>query len=454
MSKKLNKITIIQSVKDTDDRLKKKEEIYFKKLKDEENDKNLLTVDINPNEKFQEIIGFGGAFTDAGAYVLSQISSNQRDEIIRAYFHPEEGIGYTFCRTHINSCDFSTENYSYDEVEGDIELKHFDISRDRVRLIPFIKDAMKVEGANFKLFASPWSPPAWMKTNGEMNNGGKLKEEYKDVWARYYAKYIKEYEKEGINIWGITVQNEPDATQVWDSCRYTAEEERDFVKNNLGPTLKKEGLEHIKIMVWDHNRDALYDRAKVILSDKEAAKYIWGIGFHWYSGDQFYNLAKTHEEFPDKKLVFTEGCIEGGVKLGSWDIGERYGYNIINDLNNWTVAWVDWNMVLNEKGGPNHVGNYCDAPIIVDTNNKKIYYQSSYYYLGHFSKYIRPGAKRIGCKTENKDIQTTAFINKDGKVVVIIMNPTGKSFDFQLKLDDNIAKYKSLAHSIMTLICE
>ena len=258
-----------------------------------------------------------------------------------------------------------------------------------------IKDAMAVEGAKFKLFSSPWSPPAWMKTNGQMNYGGQLKPECRDVWARYYARYIKEYANEGIAVWGLTVQNEPAATQTWDSCIYSAEEEGAFVRDYLGPTLEKEGLADVKIIVWDHNKDLIYERAEPILSDPETAKYVWGVGFHWYSGDEFENLAKVHDAFPTTNLLFTEGCQEGGVRLGAWDLGERYAHDIIGDLNNWTVGWVDWNMVLDERGGPNHVDNLCDAPVIADTTRNDLYYQNSFYYLGHFSKYIRPGAVRV-----------------------------------------------------------
>jgi glucosylceramidase len=236
-----------------------------------------------------------------------------------------------------------------------------------------------------------------MKTTGKMDKGGKLKDECRDAWARYYAKYIKQYANEGIKIWGITVQNEAKAVQTWDSCVYTAEEERDFVKNYLGPVMEKEGLKHVKIMIWDHNKERIYERAKVSFSDPDSAKYIWGVGFHWYSGDHFEALSILHDVFPEKRLLFTEGCIvESGVQIGNWTIGERYGHDIIGDLNNCATGWVDWNMLLDENGGPNHADFFCDAPIIFDTAKATLNYQSSYYYIGHFSKYIKPGAVRIG----------------------------------------------------------
>jgi glucosylceramidase len=409
-------------------------------------------INVYPDVVYQEIEGFGGAFTEAAADTLYKLGDKNRSEILNAYFSPDTGLGYTLCRTHINSCDFSLGNYAYVEKAGDVNLDTFTIERDKKALIPFIHDAMNVEGASFKIFASPWSPPAWMKTNGKMNEGGKLKKEYEDVWAKYFARYIKTYASEGINIWGVTVQNEPKAAQTWDSCLYTAEEERDFVKYNLGPTLEKSGLGDVKIIVWDHNKERVYERANVIFSDSEAAKYIWGIGFHWYSGDHFEGLEAAHHKFPDKKLLFTEGCVEGGSNIGSWNSGERYAHEIIGDLNNWSVGWTDWNMLLNEKGGPNHVGNYCAAPIIADTKNDTLHYESSFYYIGHFSKFIRPGYKRIGCSRFTDKLETVAFKGPDGRIVVVVMNRTEEEITFNLRHDTDITAVKSLPRSIITLV--
>lgn len=442
-------VRVILSAKNTNDRLTVKEPIS---LGSEILKGDLASITIDESKTYQTIIGFGGSFTEAAAYNLSKMSPDKRAEVLTAYFDPVEGIGYTLCRTHINSADFSLDNYAYAEVDGDFDLKHFTINRDRKWLIPMIKDAMAVDGADFKLFSSPWSPPAWMKTNGQMNYGGKLKEECRDVWARYYARYIKEYAKEGITIWGLTVQNEPAATQTWDSCIYSAEEEGACVRDHLGPMLEKEGLGDVKIIIWDHNKDLIFERAEPILSDPETAKYVWGVGFHWYSGDEFENLAKVHDAFPTTHLLFTEGCQEGGVRLGAWDLGERYAHDIIGDLNNWTVGWVDWNMVLDERGGPNHVDNLCDAPVIADTTRNDIYYQSSFYYMGHFSKYIRPGAVRIDHSVTRDALEVTAFKNLDNSIAVVVMNRTDDEIPFRLKANGKTAVSSSPAHSIMTLI--
>jgi glucosylceramidase len=410
------------------------------------------SVFIDTTVKFQEIQGFGGAFTEAAAVTLDKMRLDLRQEILEAYFSPDTGNAYSLCRTHINSCDFSLGNYAYTEVDGDVDLKHFSIEHDRQALIPMIREAIDLSGGKLKLFASPWSPPAWMKTNGMMNNGGKLKPEYRQVWADYYVRYIQEYGQEGIPIWGLTVQNEPEATQTWDSCIYTGEEERDFVRDFLGPTLHDAGLGNVKVIVWDHNRDRLFERAKAVLDDPKAAHYVWGVGFHWYCGDHFDNVQLTHDAYPDKHLIFTEGCQEGGPHLGSWETGERYAHSMINDLNRWTEAWVDWNMVLDETGGPNHVSNFCSAPIIADTQVGEILYQSSYYYIGHFSRFIRPGARRVACAKTLDSLEASAFLNSDGTVAVVVLNRTEQTIDFVLKSQGVQAKTSIPARGIKTFV--
>ncbi|MDU4696852.1 MAG: glycoside hydrolase family 30 protein [Paenibacillus sp.] len=406
-----------------------------------------------PEQTYQTVMGFGGAFTEAAAYTLSRISPQKREEVIRRYFDPQEGLGYTLGRVHIHSCDFALENYTYIE-EGDVELNTFDISRDHQWVIPLVHDAAKTAGKDITMLASPWSPPAWMKTNGDMNHGGQLKPEYREVWARYYTKFIQAYREAGIPIWGITVQNEPAAVQTWDSCIYSGEEERDFVRDHLGPTMHREGLADVQILIWDHNRDIMIERASAVLSDPEAAKYVWGTGFHWYVSEAFENVGKVHELFPDKHLLFTEGCQEGGVKLGEWFTGERYGRNIIGDLNNWNEGFLDWNLVLDETGGPNHVGNLCDAPIIADTTTDTLHYNSSYYYIGHFSKYIQPGAVRIGLDTEAPSLLATAFRNPDGSIAVVVQNESDEALPFALELGGEAANETLPAHSIATYIIQ
>jgi len=404
-------------------------------------------VNIVPEVEYQTIDGFGGAFTEAASTTLDKLSPNSREKILKAYFDKKDGIGYNFCRTHINSCDFALGNYTYVK-EGDKTLATFDIERDRKSLLPMIKDAKKY--GSFKLFASPWSPPAYMKTSKKMNEGGKLLPNYFDLWAEYFAKYINEYKKEGVDVFAVTVQNEPKAVQPWDSCIYTAEEERDFVKNHLGKKMRDIGIE---IFFWDHNKERVYDRAKVMFSDTDAAAYTSGLAFHWYSGDHFEELEMFNKMYPGKKLIFSEGCREYSLgKIDSWDIGEAYAHDIIGNFNNYCNAFCDWNLLLNEIGGPNHVKNYCDAPIMADTRTDEVILNSSYYYIGQFSKFVEAGAKRIGSSKWTDKIEVCAFKNPNGEIVAVILNRQETDFACKLRIGDNTADIVSEARSIMTVI--
>ena len=408
-------------------------------------------ITIEPKNQRQEILGFGGSFTEASSSIYKELDEEKKEEIIESYFG-ENGNKYSMARTHINSCDFSLGNYAHVEDENDLELKTFSLERNKISLIPMINDALKKRKNKIRIMASPWSPPAWMKTTGEMNFGGKLKSEYRDTWADYYCKFIENCEKENVPIWGLSIQNEPEAKQTWDSCLYTAEEERDFIKNHLGPSLKKHNLLDRKVIIWDHNRDVMVERARTVLSDPDAAKYVWGTGFHWYCGDHFDNVQKVHDEFPDKQLIFTEGCQEGGPHIGSWDLGERYATSIINDLNRWTVAWIDWNLILNEQGGPNHVGNYCSAPIIVDTRSQDLLYQSSYYYIGHFSRFILPGDKIINSKNTNDKIDVLSSINDQNIVNTVIQNKNESRVEVNYNKGNVNSVFSIPERSIVTVV--
>ena len=418
------------------------------------------SIIVDATKEFQIFIGIGGAITDASAETFYKLSKNNQKRFLEAYYNQEKGIGYSLARTSIHSCDFSTSSYTYID-EGDKSLKTFSVDHDKKYRIPFIKKATEAAGGKLMLYASPWSPPAFMKSNKSMLNGGKLLPEFYQSWANYYAKFIKSYEAEGIPIWGLTIQNEPLAVQRWESCIYTAEEERDFLKNYLGPTLKKEGLGDKKIIVWDHNRDLLFQRANVILNDKEASKYVWGTGFHWYEdwkdGLPMYDAVKyTREAYPDKNLIFTEGCNESynldRIKNEDPKLAERYGKSMINDFNNGTVAWTDWNILLDETGGPNHVGNLCFAPVHANTKTDELTFTNSYYYIGHFSKFIRPGAKRVASVSSSNSLLTTAFKNTDGSLAIVVMNTSDINLDYSVTLQSKSAYLKALPHSIQTIL--
>jgi glucosylceramidase len=416
-----------------------------------------LSIFVNPNKTFQTLVGIGGAITDASAEVFAHLSPVKQVELLQAYY-ASDGIGYSLLRTTIHSCDFSKESYTYIK-EGDKGLSSFSIAHDKEFRIPMIKRAIETAGGSLLTYASPWSPPAFMKTNGTMLNGGKLKPEYYDSWARYYAKFIKAYEAQNIPIWGLTIQNEPMATQRWESCIYTAEEERDFLKNHLGPILEEEELADKKIIVWDHNRDLITNRANTILDDPEASKYVWGVGFHWYetwtgSEPQFSNLGRVKESYPEKELIFTEGCNEAfdADKYQFWPNAERYGNSMINDFNMGTAAWTDWNILLDETGGPNHVKNLCFAPIHADLRTGELIYTPSYYYIGHFSKFIQPGAKRISTVTSRSFLQATTFKNEDNSMASVVMNKSDKAIDYSLYVGDQKIALNILPHAIQTIV--
>jgi len=417
-----------------------------------------VAIFVNPAKSFQTFWGIGGALTDASAEVFAKLPAEKQDEFLKAYYDVNEGIGYTLARVSIHSCDFSSASFTYVSDEDKL-LKSFSIDHDQEFRIPFIKKAIAAAGGKLPIYASPWSPPPFMKSNGEMLHGGNLLPEFYDAWALYYTKFIKAYEVEGIPIWGITLQNEPMATQTWESCIYTAEQERDFLKNHLGPTMIREGLHDKKIVVWDHNRDLIAERAHTIFGDPEAAKYAWGIGFHWYetwtgSDPNFNNLNNVTESYPDKKLLFTEGCAERFIKGGyeHWANAERYGNSMINDFNQGTVGWTDWNVLLDEIGGPNHVGNFCFAPVHADTKSGELIFTPSYYYIGHFSKFIRPNAKRISTSASRTYIESTSFLNEDGKMVTVVMNRTDEPIDYKLYIGMEAVLETIQAHAMQTLV--
>ena len=455
-SRKDKVVSVFTSADSTNLRLTNTDNLKFSEIKQPLETQTCIFV--NPSKTFQTFLGIGGAITDASAEVFAKLSKDKQEELLNAYFTKDKGIGYTLIRTNINSCDFSSDIYTY-VVEGDKELKTFNIDHDRKFKIPLIKKAMETAGGKLTLFVTPWSPPGFMKDNNNVLKGGKLLPEFYQSWANYYVKFINSYQKEGIPVWGLTIQNEPMATQKWESCIFTAENERDFLKNYLGPTFKRSGLGDKKISVWDHNRDLLSQRASTILDDPEASKYVWGIGFHWYEswsgGEQMYeNVGKVHEMYPNKNLLFTEGCVESfdAKKYQLWKNGERYGKSMINDFNNGTVGWTDWNILLDENGGPNHVGNFCFAPIHADSKTGELIYTPSYYFIGHFSKFIGKNAKRISSVSSRSTLITTSFINQDGKVVTVVMNQGSKKVIYNLCIGTSATEVSILPHAIQTLV--
>lgn len=438
---------------------------------------------IRPDQKFQTIMGFGGAFTESTAYVLSKLSIEKRNEVIAAYFS-DKGSAYSLCRTHINSCDFSIEPYAYANHANDTLLTHFDITHDEKLLIPLIKAAQNSSKEGFKLLASPWTAPPWMKDNNSWI-GGKLKKEYYAVWALYFEKYLSAYQKHHIYFWGLTVENEPNGNgNHWESMHFTPREMTEFVKNYLRPQLQNTTFNTIKLLGYDQNRldlplwiDEMYHPENESLFD--------GTAIHWYDStfEVFAeNLQYAHQQNPKKLLIQTEACIDDEIpvwKNNDWywqphatDWGfqwapenqkylhpqyvpvYRYAQDIIGCMNNHVQGWIDWNMVLNKQGGPNHAKNWCIAPVIVDESINEVYYTPLYYILQHFSRYVRPEAVRIGFEITTDDLQVTAFENIDKSIVVVVLNNTLKNQNFEIQLNHWKKNIKIEEQSIQTLVIQ
>ena len=442
----------------------------------------IVKIKLLPEEKYQTITGFGGAFTESSAYLLNKLGKENRKKIIDAYFG-EGGANYSLTRTHMNSCDFSLSNYSYAPVEGDKDLEHFSIEEDKDDLIPFIKDAMAASTEGFKIFASPWTAPPWMKDN---NNyvGGKLLPEYYDTWALFFSKYVDAYKEEGIDIWGFTVENEPLGNgNNWESMHYTPDEMTSFVQNHLGPKLEADGKGELKILGYDQNREHLKEWVDAQFRNEETSKYFDGTAIHWYAStfEVFPDeLQYAHQKAPGKHLIQSEACVDAEVSKWKddvwywskeatdwgWDWAPeedkkyhpkyvpvyRYARDIIGCLNNWVDGWVDWNMVLDRQGGPNWFKNWCVAPVIVDPENDEVYFTPLYHTIAHFSRFIRPGAIKIGLENQNNSLQVTAVENLDGSFTVVILNQESEPMDFSLVLGNRSTDIQISGQAIQTII--
>ncbi len=407
-------------------------------------------INLYPRVEYQTIEGFGGAMTEAACWAMSKLPPGKREEILAAYFGAD-GIGYRFLRTHIDSCDFSLGNYSAMSDPNDTDMTSFSLERDEKLVIPAIRRAAELCADPVAVMLTPWSPPPFMKTNGEKNGGGGLKKEYAPMWAAYLCRYIKEYRERGVRVTMFSIQNEPKAVQTWDSCVFTAAEERAFLKDHLWPALRRSGLDDVQVFIWDHNKERVYERALEII-DGDTDKMITGVAFHWYSGDHFEALRLVSETFADKKLVFTEGCVE---LLHNSDASElskarRYAHDIIGNLNNGMHLYMDWNIALDEKGGPNHVDNYCDAPVICDTQTGTYTKRLTFDYIGHFSKYIKPGAKRIAFTRYTDALEVTAAKNTDGTITVVVVNRLSEPQKAVFRLNGQKAQIELEADSIVT----
>ncbi|WP_405564822.1 glycoside hydrolase family 30 protein [Polaribacter sp. Asnod6-C07] len=447
----------------------------------DENQEEFIQVKLFPAQKRQTITGFGGAFTESSAYLLNRLSKEKRDTIIQAYFSTE-GANYSLTRTHMNSCDFSISQYSYSPVADDVNLEHFSIKEDKDDLIPMIKDAMKASTDGFKIFGSPWTAVPWMKDNNKWV-GGKLLPKYYDTWALFFSKYVDAYKEEGIDIWGFTVENEPLGNgNNWESMHYSPDEMTNFVQNHLGPKLEADGHQ-VKILGYDQNREHLKEWIDSQYKNEATSKYFDGTAIHWYASTYEIfpeELQYAHQKAPNKYLIQTEACVDSQVPVWQddawywkkeatdwgWDWApekdkylhpkyapvNRYARDIIGCLNNYVDGWVDWNMVLDTKGGPNWFKNWCIAPVIVNPQTDEVYFTPLYYTLAHFSKFIRPEAKVIEVENGDKDLMITAAENLDGTIAVVVFNEKETPKTIQLSLGEKNINIAIKGQAIQTIV--
>ena len=395
-------------------------------------------INLYPQVKYQSLDGFGGAITDSAGYVFSLMNEDRKKEVLKQYFG-KDNMKYNMVRIPIDSCDFSLGHYEADSDEADEDFSKFSFERVEKYIIPLLDAAEKEYGDKLDIMLTPWSPPVYMKTNGDRNYGGKLKEEYRDRWAKYICRNIKEYLNRGYKVTRLTMQNEPKAVQTWDSCVYTATEEKAFIRDYLYPEMVKQNMADIRIYIWDHNKERAFEWAEEIIDD-ETSDMIEGVAFHWYSGDHFEALRMIREKFPDKKMMLSEACIEYS-KFEAGDYlknAQKYAHDMIGNLNNGMNAFMDWNILLDEQGGPNHVDNFCDAPFLYDIKNEKLIESNILGHLWHFSHFIEKGAFRIGVSNYSDKLEVTAFKNKEN-ITFIILNRTDEEIPAYIRLKDSVA---------------
>lgn len=422
----------------------KEQEIIRTELVDVDEVENEV-VNLYPQFRYQAFQGFGGAVTDSAGYVYSLLNSEQKKQVIHEYFD-EDKLNYRLVRIPIDSCDFSLEHY---EASSEENQKGFTLKRAGKYIFPMFEDIVRISGKIPQVMLSPWSPPAFMKTNGKRNGGGKLKKEYYEQWAQYICRYILEFQKIGIPVTALSIQNEPQAVQTWDSCIYTAQEEKEFLKDYLAPALRSHQIE-VKIYIWDHNKERVLERTLALI-DEETDSIITGIAVHWYSGDHFEALQMIREKFPQKEIILSEACIEYS-KYEQGDCLEnakKYAHDLIGNIKHGLSAFYDWNMILDEKGGPNHVGNYCDAPYLFHTENGFLEKRNTLDYLWHFCHYIKPGSIRIGCSVYSEELEAVAFENGD-EYTVIILNRTKENLPVNLRIGGKTTAFAMAPECILS----
>lgn len=408
-----------------------------------------ISITIDSEKKYQEILGVGASLTHSSADVLfNNISAEKRKEVLEDLF-TKKGIGIDYLRLNIGASDFSPGNFSLNDTPGDVEMKNFNFSVDEKYFLPVLAEITRIN-SKLHLMGSPWSPPGWMKSNNSMV-GGELRKEYYPAMANYLSVYVKEMQKKGFNISALTIQNEP----LYDKAAYpcmlmTAEMQRDFIKENLGPKFRKEKIK-THIIAYDHNWDHP-DYGITILSDPEAAQYVEGTAFHAYAG-KVDAMGEVHRAFPEKGIFFTEQSGGGWAPDYSANLSWNVGTLIIEGMRNWTKNVLLWNLALDEKDGPTNKGCLNCRGVVTVTSDGKIKKNEEYYSLGHLGKFLQQGARRIESgDTATEGIKNISFLNPDGKIIVLMTNFSGENKNVKFNWKKRSMNVELQDQSVYTLV--
>lgn len=406
-------------------------------------DENVIELDLN--KKYQEMLGFGAAFTDAACFTFNRLDPSAREKLFHELFHPSE-MGLNVCRTCMGSSDYSTEMFSYDEGEPDPEMARFSIAHDQAYVLPMMREARKQNPELF-LFSSPWSPPGWMKAGGSML-GGSMRQKYFAPYAKYFVKFLQAYAAEGVPVQAVTVQNEVDTDQDgrMPACCWPQEYEMGFVKNHLGPALEQNGIS-TKIWILDHNYN-LWGRAVAELDDPAVHKFSNAVAFHGYVGtpDQ---MSKFHAAYPDAQIYWTEGGPDYTAPDYPTD-WTKWAQSFAQISRNWAQSITGWNLALDEKGRPNIGPFSCGGMVTIHSETSEITRSGQYWAFAHFSRHIRRGAKRFESAGKTEGVDHVAFENPGGEKVMVIAN-SGAPKSAHLKLAGKVAEIALPADSVSTL---
>lgn len=389
--------------------------------------------------KNQKWYGVGGSFTESSCYNISKLSERTQKQLLNDYFS-SDGLNYSLGRLTIGSCDFSLDSYSYSYKD---DLSDFSIEKDKEYILPILKRALEVK--NLSLLASPWSPPVFMKDNGSLYKGGKLKREYYDLYAQYLRKYLDAYRKEGVEVDYLTMQNEPYATQRWESCNFSLPEQKEFIYNHLVDALYDYNT---KILLWDHNKENLPYVVSELVGDNDK---IAGVAMHWYVGSHFKHVEMVREKYPDYLIFHTEGC-RAYTKYNEEEWmrdAELYLIDLIGDVCSGANGYIDWNLVLDSKGGPNHKDNFCKSPIMLTKNGRDYIKTPIYYYLGHISKYVPVGATILDMDLYRPDLFGCAF-RKDDEYYIVLLNVQDYEIEVNVVMGEKMIHDFLAPHTIVT----